>query len=146
MARKDQTIPATDDLAGWKEADSRLTRRFVDQMDEEGFWSARALKDYFGDDDVRALLVAHADRAVAQAYTTWAILDYRPQRTSKTRANRMLAKGLPKPEAMLLCARIESYPSLYRVAGYDAKAGTVVLEDVLLGGCSRLPGRAFPLL
>ena len=134
MERKDLGIPATGDLDGWKQADSRLTGRFVDQMDEEGFWSARALKDYFGDDDARALLVAHEARAVAQAYTTWAILDYRPQRAGKTRAERMLAKGLPEPEAMLLRARIASYPSLYRVASHDAKAGTVVLEDVLLGG------------
>jgi hypothetical protein len=134
MERKDQGIPATGDLAGWKEADSRLTRRFVDQMDEEGFWSARALKGYFGDHDARALLIAHETRAVAQAYTTWVILDYRPQRTGKTRAESMLAKGLPEPEAMLLRARIESHPSLYRIASHDAKAGTVVLEDVLLGG------------
>ena len=45
----------------------------------------------------------------------------------------MLAKGLPEPEAALLRARIESYPSLYRIAGHDAKAGTVDMEDVLLG-------------
>jgi hypothetical protein len=121
------------DLAGWKAADSRLTRRFVDQMKEGGFWSATALRGYFGDEDAGALLVAYQARAVAQAYTTWAILEYRPTRTGETRAEKMLAKGLPEPEAALLQARIESYPSLYRVAGHDAKAGTVDLEDVLLG-------------
>ncbi len=40
MARKDLGIPATGDLAGWKEADSRLPRRLVDQVDEEGSWLA----------------------------------------------------------------------------------------------------------
>ena len=134
MARKDPGIPATDDLAGWKEADSRLTRRFVNQMREDWFRSARAMKGYFGDDDARALLVAHEARAVAQAYTTWAILDYRPHRTAMTHAESMLAKGLPEPEAMLLRARIASNPSLYRVASHNATAGAVVLEDVLLGG------------
>jgi hypothetical protein len=46
----------------------------------------------------------------------------------------MLAEGLPEPELTLLRARIESHPSLYRVASHNAKAGAVVLEDVLLGG------------
>jgi hypothetical protein len=134
MERKDLISPVPDDLAGWKEVDGRLTKRFVDQMDEAWFWSARALKGYFGDEDARALLVANEALAVAQAYTTWAMLDYRPSRNGKTHAERMLAEGLPEPEAMLLRARIESYPSLYRVAGHDAKAGTIALEDVLLGG------------
>ena len=29
---------------------------------------------------------------------------------------------------------MEAYPTLYRVAGHDPKAGTIDLEDVLLGG------------
>jgi len=99
MKRKDLGIPAADDLAGWKEADSRLTRRFVDQMNEEGFWSAQARKGYFGDDDARALLVAHEARAVAQAYTTWAILDYRPHRPQAPRPIARWAGTIPVPAA-----------------------------------------------
>ena len=72
------------DLAGWKAADSRLTKRFVDQMQEAGFWSATALRGYFGDEDAKALLIAHQALAVAQAFTTWAILEYRPTRTGET--------------------------------------------------------------
>jgi hypothetical protein len=41
---------------------------------------------------------------------------------------------LPEPQATLLKARMEASPTLYRVAGHNAKAGTVELEDVLLGG------------
>jgi hypothetical protein len=62
------------------------------------------------------------------------MLGYRPTRSSGTRAEEMLAEGLPEPEAMLIKARIEAHPTLYRVAGHDPQAGTVDLEDVLLGG------------
>jgi hypothetical protein len=143
MERKDPGIPATDDLAGWKEADSRLIRRFVNQMREDWFRSARALEGYFGDEDAQSLLVAHESRAVVQAYTTWAILDYRPTRKGKTHAETMLAEGLPEPELTLLRARIESHPSLYRIASHNAKAGAVVLEDVLLGGAVTVYDRLF---
>ena len=57
-----------------------------------------------------------------------------PSKVSKTRAEEMLEEGLPEPEATLLRARMEAYPTLYRVAAHDAKAGTIDLEDVLLGG------------
>jgi len=134
MEHKDAEIPAADDLARWKLADSYLSVRFIDPMGEDRFQSARALKGYFGNDDAVSLLVAHEEQAVLQAYTTWAILHYRPGKKSRTYAQKMLAEGLPEPERMLLRARIGSYPSLYRVSSPDAKAGTVVLEDLLLGG------------
>ena len=128
MEHKYLSSPAPDDLAGWKEADSRLIKRFVSQMNEGWFWSAKALKGYFGDEDARSLLVAHEARAVVQAYTTWAILDYRPATTAKSHAERMLAEGLPEPEATLLRARIESHPQLVphrrpRREGWDGRSG-----------------------
>jgi len=46
----------------------------------------------------------------------------------------MLARGLPQAQAMLLRARMEAHPTVYRVAGNNPGAGTVDLEDVLLGG------------
>jgi hypothetical protein len=46
----------------------------------------------------------------------------------------MLGQGLPKAQAMLLRARMESHPTIYRVAAHDPGAGTIDLEDVLLGG------------
>jgi hypothetical protein len=64
----------------------------------------------------------------------WAILDYRPNKTSQTQAEKILEEGLPEVEAILLRARMEACPTLYRVAGHDPKAGTIDLEDVLLGG------------
>jgi len=128
-------IPASDDLKGWKEADHRLFQRFSEHLRFGGrLWSSRAAKRYFGDDNLQYFLKKHEDRAVVQAYTAWGILDYRPTKTSKTHAEKMLAEGLPEPEGTLLRARIEAYPTLYRVADHNPKAGTINLEDVLMGG------------
>jgi hypothetical protein len=128
-------IPAPDDLRGWKEADSRLYSRLVRCFrSREQLRSSRAAKRYFDDEDLEFYLKEHGQQGVAPAYIAWGILDYRPNKTSKTLAEKILAEGLPEPEALLLRARMEAWPTLYRVAGHDAKAGTIDLEDVLLGG------------
>jgi len=153
-------VPLPDDLTGWKEADLRLARRFSEYLQsEDHLRSSRAAKRYFNDDNLEHFLKKHKERAVVQAYTAWGVLDYRPNKTSKTQAEKILEEGLPEPEAILLRARMEAYPTLYRVASHDPKAGTIDLEDVLLGGTVTvhdllmsgsiennlfLAGRAFP--
>lgn len=132
---EDMPIPAPDDLKGWKAADQRLFQRFVKHFEEEDrLWGARPVKRYFGNDDLEYYIQEHEQQGVVMAYTAWGILDYRPTKTSKTHAEKMLKEGLPEPEATLLRARMESLPTLYRVAAHHPKAGTVELEDVLLGG------------
>jgi len=154
-------VPAFDDLKGWKEADRRLAQRFSEHLRfDDRLWSSQSAKRYFGDDNLEYFLMQHKERAVVQAYTAWGILDYRPTKTSKTHAEKMLAEGLPEPEAILLRARMEAYPTLYRVASHNPKAGTIDLEDVLMGGTVTvhdllmseniennlfLSGRAFPV-
>jgi hypothetical protein len=154
-------VPASDDLKGWKEADRRLSQRFSEYLRfDDRLWSSRAAKRYFGDDDLEYFLKQHEERAVVQAYTAWGILDYRPTKTSKTHAEKMLAGSLPESEAILLRARMDAYPTLYRVADHKPKAGTIDLEDVLLGSAITvhdllmsenienslfLAGRAFPV-
>jgi hypothetical protein len=134
-AAQEVQVPAPDDLAGWKASDRQLARRFSEYLDsDDRLWSSRAVKRYFGDDDLEYFLTEHRERSVAMAYSAWGILDYRPTRASKTHAEKMLAEGLPEPEATLLRARMEACPTLYRVAGHDPEAGTVDLDDVLLGG------------
>jgi hypothetical protein len=129
------TIPAPNDLKGWKQADQRLFQRFIQDFGADPrLRSPRAVKRYFNDDDLDYYLQEHEQQGVMPAYMAWAILDYRPTKTSKTHAEKMMAEGLPQPQATLLKARVEACPTLYRVAGHDAKAGTVQLEDVLLGG------------
>lgn len=50
---EDLKVPPDDDLAGWKEADWRLSRRFAQHFErEDRLWSSRAVKRYFGDDDL----------------------------------------------------------------------------------------------
>jgi SEC-C motif/Protein of unknown function (DUF2384) len=131
----DDSLPAQNDLAGWKSADQRLIKRFIQLMKtDQGLLSTRAVKRYFGHDDLPEFFRKHEQQGVIMSYTAWAILDYRPNRNSKTRSERMLEEGLPRDEAILLRARMESHPTLWRIAGHNAKAGTVDLEDVLLGG------------
>ena len=128
-------VPAPDDLEGWKEVDNRLFDRFIEYFDfEDRLWSSRAVKRYFGQDDLEFYMQEHEQRGVVAAYTAWGILDYRPNRNSKTHAEKMLKEGLPNPEAILLQARMDTWPTLYRVAGHNPRAGTVSLEDILLGG------------
>lgn len=128
-------VPASGDLKGWKEADRRLAQCFSDYLQsDDRLWSSRAVKRYFDDDNLEYFFEEHKERAVVQAYTAWGILDYRGTKRSKTQAEKMLAEGLPEPAAILLRARMEACPTLYRVAGHDPKAGTIDLEDVLLGG------------
>ncbi len=128
-------VPVPDDLKGWKEADRRLARRFAEYLQfEDRLRTSRAVKRYFNDDNLEYFLKKHRERAVVQAYTAWGILDYRPTKTSKTHAEKMLSEGLPGSEAVLLRARMEAFPTLYRVASHNPKAGTIDLEDILLGG------------
>ncbi|HSW02553.1 MAG TPA: SEC-C domain-containing protein [Sedimentisphaerales bacterium] len=128
-------VPAPDDLKGWKEADQKLYRCLVGQFQSSRqLQSSRAVKRYFGDDDLEYYVQEHEQQGGLGAYMAWAILDYRPNKTSQTQAEKMLAKGLPGAEAILLRARMEACPTLFRVAGHDPKAGTIDLEDILLGG------------
>ena len=128
-------VPASGDLKGWKEADRRLAQRFSDYLQsDDRLWSSRAIKRYFDDDNLEYFFEEHKERAVVQAYTAWGILDYRATKTSRTHAEKMLTEGLSEPQAILLRARMEACPTLYRVASHNPKAGTINLEDILLGG------------
>jgi hypothetical protein len=135
IADENVEMPALDDLKGWKQADERLYRRFMRQFQsEQKLHSSRAIKRYFNDDDLDYYVEEHEQQGVIGAYMAWSILDYRPRKGSQTQADKMLGKGLPEPEVRLLLARMDTHPTLYRVAKHNAKAGTVELEDVLLGG------------
>ena len=131
----DEEAPAPTDLAGWKAADQAVMRRLTDSCrKDDRLRSRRAAKRYFGDEDVEYFLAEYDKQGAVGAYFEWAFIDYRPTKKSKTRAEKMPAKGLPEAERMLVEARTKSHPSLYRVESYDTHAGTVTLADVLLGG------------
>ncbi|MBM4026032.1 MAG: DUF2384 domain-containing protein [Planctomycetes bacterium] len=128
-------IPAPDDLKGWKEADQRLYGRFVQRVrSDRRLRSTRAIKRYFNDDDFDYYVREHEKQGVLGAFMAWTLLDYRPTKKGKTHTERMLEEDLPEGQATLLRARMEAWPTLYRVAGHDPKTGTIDLEDVLLGG------------
>jgi len=155
---QDIEMPALDDLNGWKQADHRLLYRFSQQIGRE-LPSSRSVKRYFNDDDLSYYIEEHGEGGAMSAFVSWSILDYRPTKKSRTHAETMLERGLAAPEACLLRAKMNAHPTLYRVTGHDAKAGTVQLEDVLLGGTVKvhdqllsetiddslfLPARTFP--
>lgn len=134
-----EEVPAPDDLARWKEADRRLCRRFEELLRTGNrLRSERASRRYFGDPDYEYFLMEHEDLGVAMAYASWGVLDYRPTWNSKTEAEKMLDRGLTPAQEVLLRARMEAHPSVYRVAGHDPEAGEVELEDVLLGGAVKI--------
>jgi len=128
-------VPAPDDLAGWKAADQRVFDQFLRHLREDDrLRGSRPVKRYFVEDDLGYFLEANADAGVAAAYASWGVLDYRSTRKSRTHAEKLLASGLPEPDATLVRARIAAVPTLYRVAVHDPGHGTVTLEDVLRGG------------
>jgi len=131
---EESPLPAPDDLAGWKAADQAVMRRLMDSFNKgDRSWWRRAAKRYFGDEDAEYFLTEYEEQGAMGAYVEWAFIDYRPTRRSKTLLEKMLAKGLPEVERVLIEARRQSYPSLRRVESHDPRAGTVTLEDVLLG-------------
>ena len=139
---QDSQLPARDDLAAWKAADERLVMRFAHHLVHgERARSSRALKRYFNDDDCDYLMEEHEERGVVPCYSGWCVLDYRPTKKSKTRAEIMLEEGLPRTQATLLQSRLDAYPSLHRIAACDPEAGTLDLEDVLVGGTSTIHDR-----
>jgi hypothetical protein len=138
----DDHVPAPGDLDGWKQADRRLAERCAEIVQrEDRYWAARPVTRYFAKDDFQHFFDEHKDRGVGMAYLSWCVLEYRPTKTSQTQAQKMLAKGLPPAQATLLSALMEAHPSVYRVAGHDPAAGTVELEDVLLGGTATITDR-----
>jgi len=129
------TVPAPEDLTGWKQADRRLVERFADHLaNGDRPRSVRAIKRYFNQGDLEYFFNEHERQGVVMAYSSWCMLDYRPTKSSMTQAQIMLAAGLPRAQELMLRARMESHPTVYRVAGHDPQAGTVDMEDVLVGG------------
>jgi len=133
--KDEAAVPAPGDLAAWKQEDYRLSERFADHLKHgERPSSPRAIRRYFDDSDAIHFFRKHEQRGVAAAYSSWGMLDYRPTKASQTRAEQLLAEGLPPAQAVLLQARMEAYPTLYRVVEHYRQKGAVDLEDVLLGG------------
>ena len=141
----DDAVPAEDDLAAWKQADRNLAQRFAAFLDDEDgrLWSSRAISRYLGHTDLEGVLEEFGKLGAAMAYCSWGVLDYRPTRKSKTQAEKMIEAGLPVAQEALLRARVTTPPSLHRVGRLDPKAGTVEMEDILLGGTRTVHDQLF---
>jgi hypothetical protein len=127
-------IPAADDLKGWKEADRLVNARWAQIAREDvRFWDERSVFRYFDEEELGDWGDALRD-GTDPSYIVWRILDYRATVRSKTIAEKELNTSYPPAMNTLLQAHRDSYPSLYRVVSHNVRAGTVRLEDILLGG------------
>ena len=134
-ATKNTSSPSPDDLASWKQVDIEVSRLSADSDWFRKFLCApQAVRRYFGHEDLKGALKRHEQQGVLPAYASWGILDYRPTATSRTRAEIMLDQGRSEAEAILLRARMNAVPGIYRIASSDPHAGILALEGVLQGG------------
>jgi len=71
---------------------------------------SRTMERYLNHDDPEALLRRHEQQGVLGAYASWGVLEYRATKKSPTHAEKMLKKGLPQPQTLLLRAIMEAHP------------------------------------
>ena len=132
--RDPDALPPDDDLAEWKRIDKRLYDRALVQMAKTGRDSDRAIARYFGDLAVgKRLLEDRSNPFPFMTFFEWCFLDYRAVKRSKTLAEKMLAGDMPKAERMLIEARTQTRPSVYKVEAIK-KGESLTLLDVLFGG------------
>jgi hypothetical protein len=126
-------IPAVDDLDGWKACDMQLYRRAQARLAREGGASDRAIRRYFGDVELGDDFLDDPDDPFpGMCFFEWSWLDYRPTKKSKTLAEKMLAEDLPRAERLLLEARVEATPSVFKVQSIE-RGVSLDLLDVLFG-------------
>ena len=129
-----EAMPAPDDLAAWKACDNRLYRRAVSRLPNSGHEPAKAIARYFGNvDEGHTFLYDAEDTFPGCCFFEWFWIDYRADKRAKTLAEKMLDEPLPEPEQVLLRARIEAIPSLYKVQEIR-KGESLTLLDVFFGG------------
>lgn len=134
-AEEAQTIPAPDDLQGWKQVSSSLVKRFARLSGDGQSMAAKPIKKYFGK-AVRfgEYMEEFEDLQLLPSYMHWFVLHYRPTAKAQTVAETWLAQNsLPPAERLLLCHWMESAPSFHRITRADPKKGTVEMEDLLSG-------------
>jgi hypothetical protein len=128
------SVPAADDLGGWKACDRQLVDRAMSMLSRTAHAPAKAVARYFGDADRgKAFLNDPDDPFPGCCFFEWMWTDYRPGKRSKTLAERMLGKSLSEPERILLRSRMEAVPSIYKVQAIE-RGASLTLLDVLFGG------------
>lgn len=127
-------VPRADDLEGWKHCDRQLHRRAQARLAEAVGTSRRATTRYFGHAEAAGLFLDGPDAIMsATRFYEWCWLDYRATKRSTTLAEKMLSGTLPRPERILLEARVEATPSIFKVERIE-RGTSLTLLDLLFGG------------
>jgi hypothetical protein len=127
-------LPAPDDLAGWKACDRQLVSRAQGRLDEDIGSPRRPKTRYFGDlEAAQEALEDPKDIFPGMCVFAWMWLDYRATKRSTTLAEKMLAGDLPKAERLLLEARRQAVPSVFKAIRVEP-GESITFLDILFGG------------
>jgi hypothetical protein len=130
----EEAVPAPEDLDGWKRCDASLYQRAQARIAEAAETPDRAFVQYFGSAKAASgSLNDPDDRLPSMAFFEWFWLDYRAPGRQRTLAERMLAEPLPEPQRILLEARLQATPSLFKVERIE-RGTSLTMLDVLFGG------------
>ncbi|MFW6161695.1 MAG: MbcA/ParS/Xre antitoxin family protein [Planctomycetota bacterium] len=134
FAADPDTVPAPNDLDGWKACDRRLYGRARACLVRQGNIPDRAVRRYFGDVELADDLLDDSDDLFpAICFYEWLWLDHKPADGSWAVAEKLLAEDLPRAQRLLLEARLKATPSIFRVQSIE-RGVSLDLVDVLFGG------------
>jgi len=129
-----ESVPRPDDLEEWKRCDASLYLRAQARLRDIPASADKALARYFGSADAGDRFLGNPDDPFASmCFFEWFWQDYRRKEKSQTLAEKMLSEELPKPQGLLLEARIRATPSIYKVERIE-RGISLTLLDVLFGG------------
>ncbi|QDU65280.1 DUF7309 domain-containing protein [Engelhardtia mirabilis] len=122
-----------DDVESWKARERAVIARYIEPCARE--IGPRALQRFFGGtDEARDAFAGYSPGAVEPSLITWFFLDFRANRHSRTRCEKLLAKrGLEAIDRSILEAYEDSRLSLYRVEAV-VPGESIDVEDILFGG------------
>ncbi|MCP5021137.1 MAG: hypothetical protein GY930_05110 [bacterium] len=133
-----------DELERWKGLVDRISERVIRLMSPmEKVLRSHAFPRFFGNRNIGDILMGqHVDRGLGAAFIEWYLFHYRARATSKTVAEKCLAKAkTDTAETQLLQVRSKAPLAPYRVAEIDPGA-SLVLENLYSGEQTRIHDKA----
>ncbi len=133
-----------DELEHWKRLNDRISQRLIQLMDPlDKVLRSHAFPRFFGNRNIGDILMEqYVDCGLGAAFIEWYLFHYRARLTSKTVAEKCLAKAkTDTPETQLLQARSKAPLAPYRIAEIDPGA-SLVFENLYSGEQTRIHDKA----